>query len=306
MNIIIPDPIDIPAPSIQKLRDIGAQIYDSAPKDDQELIRRIKDADIITANWITVSPSVIDGAPQLKYIITPTVGHDHVDVGYANSKGIVVLNCPTFVTQAVAEHALALLFAIHRKIIAASNSLKDGAWECTSFMGGELYQKQLGLIGYGNIGKRVEKLLAGFEMTTIAVNSKSTTQELDTLMKSADIIVICAPLTDRTNGLLDERRLALCKPGAIIINVGRGAIIDQDALVRVLAVRQLYVGLDVFVDEPLDGKPNSQIVQLANLPNVVATPHIACSTKEALARLGQEIYDDIQSCLAGQPINAVT
>lgn len=307
MNIVIPDPIDIPEEYKSKLQSLGARIYDDMPADTAALIERIKDAEVATANYVDFTREVIEAAPKLRYIIVPAVGYDWIDIATANEKGIRVLNCPTFNSEPVAEHAVALLMAVSRKLLIAAESLKRGEWEHDPFDGIELRGKKLGLIGYGNIGKRIEAFITGFGMQITHINSTSTEDEIDELLRMSDVVCACVPLNTATRHLLDRRRLALLKDTAILVNVGRGAVIEQPALIEALESGKLGgAGLDVFEDEPLIGKPTEEIVRLANLSNVIATPHIAYHTNETRVRLGQELCATIESCISGQPVNVVS
>jgi phosphoglycerate dehydrogenase-like enzyme len=304
MKIVIPDRIDILAADKQVLKDLGAKLYDDVPET-TELIERIKDAEIITANYVDITKEVIDGAPNLKYIAVPAVGYEWVDTAYAAERGIRVLNCPTYNSQAVAEHAIALLFVAARNIPAATASLQNGEWNHAMFVGTEVSGKKLAIIGHGNIGKRVESMAQGLGMETGYVDSKTSPEAIDQLLGDCDFVIIAAPLTEQTRHLVDARRLELLKLGAILVNVGRGAIVEQKALLAALDAGKISVGLDVYEGEPLTGKPSEKIVELAKLPNVVATPHMAYNTTGTQARLGPEIIADIRSCLDGQPINVV-
>lgn len=304
MKIVLPDKINISDDYKVKIKELGAEIFEDLPEED-ELKKRIKDAEIITASYIDVTPAVIDAATNLKYIVVPAVGYEWVDTKYAASKGITTLNCPTFNSQAVAEHAVALLMAVNRNLISGSDALRAGKWS-QELVGYELGNKKLGLIGYGNVGTRIEKIAVALGMTVSYVNSKSSPDEADKLISSSDYVVICAPLNDGTRNLVDERRLKLLKPTAILVNVGRGAVVDQNALIELLKNKQIRgAGLDVFDGEPLTGIPSDTIIELAKLPNVVATPHIAYNTEEINDKQGAEILANLQSCIAGEPINVV-
>lgn len=306
MNIVIPDPIDIPEEYKTKIRELGAQIYDDMPANTAALIERIKDAEVVTANYVDLTQEAIDAARKLRYIVVPAVGYEWIEVATARKRGIKVLNCPTFNSEAVAEHAVALIMAASRKLLVAAESLKRGEWEHVPFDGIELRGKMLGLIGYGNVGIRIESFIAGFGMQVTHVNSTSTQGEVDTLLKESDVVCVCVPLNTNTRHLLDQRQLSLLKKEAILVNVGRGAVIDQKALVAALRSGQFRgAGLDVFEGEPLTGSPNEEIVDLANMANVVATPHIAYYTDLTKPRMGQELYDTIRSCTTGEPIHVV-
>ncbi len=162
------------------------------------------------------------------------------------------------------------------------------------------------MIGYGNVGTRIEKIAVALGLDVSYVNSKSTVDETDSLISNSDFVIICAPLNRNTRNLVDERRLNLLKPNAVLVNVGRGAVVDQNTLIELLKNKKIRgAGLDVFDGEPLAGVPSDTIVELAKLPNVVATPHIAYNTEEINDKQGAEILANLQSCLEGKPINIV-
>lgn len=143
-------------------------------------------------------------------------------------------------------------------------------------------------------------------MSVSYANSKTSSIELDQLISENDFVCINVPLTDQTKHLIDERRLRLMKKTAFLINVARGAIIDQQALITILRERCIAgAALDVFENEPLIGKSTQEITTLANLPNVIATPHIAYNTQETSVRLGEELFANIKACIAGRPQNVV-
>lgn len=306
MKIVVTDSIGIPDIYKSELKDLGADIYETLPKSEEELTQRINNAEIITANHIKIDQKIIDSAPKLKYIIIPAVGYEWVDHKYAASKSIKVINSPSYVTNAVAQHVIALIFALARKLVISNSDLRDGKWNPKLFEGFELQNKKIGLIGYGRIGKSVEKLALGIGMTVNFVNSKSSAQEIDEIIQNSDIVCLCLPLNKNTHHLIDKRRLELMGKTTYIINVSRSSIIDQKALIDHLKSNKIAgAGLDVFTGEPLSGVPSSEIVQLANMENVVATPHTAWNTSGALDRLGKEIVDNIKACLAGTPKNVV-
>jgi phosphoglycerate dehydrogenase-like enzyme len=307
MNIVFPDRLYFFTPDISDIfKKMGVIMYEDTPTSPDVISQRIKEAEIITANYIDITAEIIDAAPKLKYIIVPAVGFEWVDVKYAARKGIKVINCPTFNSVAVAEHALALMFAIKRKVVEGSMYLRGGGWNQSNFMGTELNGKKLGLIGHGNIGKNIDRLATALGMEVSYVNSKSTNEEVDKLLRESDVVCICAQLNDSTRHMVDSRRLALTKKGAYLINVSRGAVIDQKALIAIIKQGHFAgVGLDVFENEPLVGKAEGEITELVNLPRVVGVPHIGAATIESTRRLADEIYKNISACIAGKPINIV-
>lgn len=306
MKIVIADVIGIPQAIKDELRKLGATVHDDRPDNKDEVIERMKDAEIITANYVAIDKEVIDAAAHLKYIIVPAVGYDWVDHEYATVKGIKVINCPTYVSLAVAEHTIALMLALARRLLESNADFKRGKWDPNYYAGFELAGKKLGLVGYGNIGENVERLAKGLGMQVNHTDSQSSDSELDALIRESDVICLCLPLNKATRHLIDARRLSLLKKDAYLINVARGAIVDQKALIKALKNNQFAgAGLDVYDGEPLVGEPSQEIMELINLPNVVATPHIAYNTNGALERLGQEIFDNIQACLNGEPKNVV-
>lgn len=305
MKIVLPDKINISDDYKDKIRKLGAEVFDDLP-DNNELKKRIANAEIITASYVDITPDVIDAAPNLKYIVVPAVGYEWVDTKYAATKGITTLNCPTFNSQAVAEHAMTLLMAVNRNLITGIDELRAGKWSPQDLVGYELADKKLGLIGYGNVGKRIEKIATALGMKVSYINSKSTTDEIDVLVSGSDFVIICAPLNDGTRNLLDERRLNLLKQSAVLVNVGRGAVVNQNALIELLKNKKIRgAGLDVFDGEPLTGVPSDTIVELAKLPNVVATPHTAYNTEEINDKQGAEILANLQSCIDSEPLNVV-
>lgn len=306
MKIVFPDRIDLDQTSRQKFETMGVHMYDDTPSDEAVIIERIKDAEIITANFIDITSKAIDAAPNLKYIISPAVGYEWVDYKYAASKGIKVLNCPTQNAEAVAEHALTLMLTVAHRITEANRDLQQGNWSQQQFVGVELSHKKLGLIGYGKIGKLIEQKVAGLDMQVSYVNSSSSAEEIDDLLQDSDVVCLCLSLNETSKGMIDERRLKLLKKDAILVNVARAAIVDQAALVELLKAGAIRgAGLDVFLDEPFTGGAPDSIVEIAELPNVVATPHMAYNTEETIQRLGQELLANIESCVNASPMNVV-
>lgn len=310
MRIVFPDPIDIPQKYLQTLDKICEIVHhDTMPKDDKEILSRIKDADIITANWIEISRNVINESPKLKYIIVPAVGYEWVDIKYARSKNIKVSNCPGYNANAVAEHAFAILLALVRKVPQASAYLASGNWSnnrVKKFEGSELRGKKLCLLGYGNIGKAIHNIAEGFGMNTEFVNSKTKSEKVNDILMRSDIIILSLPEDDSTRNFLSSERINILHENAVVVNVGRGSTVDQTALMKALESKGINsAALDVFVEEPNGDGINDSIDRLANMDNVIATPHIAFNTVESRDRLGRVIVDNVRGFIEGNPINLV-
>ena len=309
MKIVIADHIDLEPEIIEEIKKIGdVTVYNDIPNDKEEIIKRIQDAEIMTANWIDITEEIIDKAPpHLKYIIVPAVGYDWIHVDAAKAKGIRVLNSPTHNTPAVANLTIGLILNITRQIMTANKDLKNAQWKPVNFKGDEVEGKKLGLIGHGNIGQKVKELAEKLGMEVNSVGSHSSSDEIDNLLQNSDIVSLHLPLTESTKHLLDERRLRLMKKESYLINTARGAIIDQQALIRVLKEGHFAgVALDVFEGESLTGSAlTDEILELAKMDRVLATPHIAFNSKETWKRLGHELLANIKSCVEGNPINVV-
>jgi D-3-phosphoglycerate dehydrogenase len=307
MKIVIPDKINLDSESRKKLESFpDIKIYDDVVNDPATIIDRIKDAEVVTANYIDLTKEIIEASPKLKYIISPAVGYDWIDSKTATEKNIKILNCPTFNTQAVAEHAIALMFAVKRQILNANKSILNGKFDSMEYTGTEVSGKTLVSVGNGNIGSKILTMTRGLGMVTEFIDTKTTDVEFNDKISKADVLVLCFPLNDKTKGLINEEKLSLLKPSAIIINVARGLVIDQDAFYKVLSENKIAgAGIDVFPKDETLNETNVEIMKFAKLSNVVATPHMAFNTKEAESRLGVELITDIESCMNNNPINVV-
>jgi len=307
MKIVIPDRIDLDKESRQKLEKIGdVKIYDDVVNDPKVIIERIKDAELVTANYIDLTKEIIEACPNLKFIVSPAVGYDWIDVKTATEKEIKILNCPTYNSQAVAEHAIALMFAVKRKILNFNRAILNGKFDSAESKGSEVLGKILVCVGNGNIGSKILKMANGLSMNTDFIDSKTSSDDFNKKISKADVLVLSLPLNDKTRGLINAEKLSLLKPTAIIVNVARGLVVDQDALYEVLIKNKIAgAGLDVFPNDNTIKETSEEIMKFSKLPNVVATPHIAFNTQEATNRLGEELIVDIESCINSKPINVV-
>lgn len=312
MKIVFSDYVDLvyvelAETYLNQLKNLGeVTIYQDIPRTDTEIIERITGAKIITVGWINITEAIIKSSPSLKYIIVSGVGYDNIDIKAAKSADIKVINSPKHNTLAVAEYTIALIFSITKKIVAANLDLRQGNWQTQNYLGTELSGKKLGLIGYGNVAQKVAQLATDFGMKVSHANSKTSASQLDELIANSDVLSLHLPITSQSRQLIDARRLNLMKKSAYLINTARGAIVDQTALLKVLQERRIAgAALDVFENEPLTGKPSTEILQLVQLDNVIGTPHIAYNTEETALRLSEELLENIQACIKGTPINVV-
>lgn len=259
-----------------------------------ELAADLADADaLLVRSATTVSAQLLDAAPRLRIVARAGTGVDNVDVATASARGILVVNAPGANSISVAEHACALMLSLARRVPAADRAMKDGKWEKKKFMGTELRGKTLGIAGLGRIGQEVAQRGRSFGMRIVAHDPFISRDiaaglgvellSLDELCATVDYLTLHLPSTPETRHLFNDDRFGRCKPGIRIINTARGELIDEDALCR--AIEKGIVagaGLDVFNVEP----PKNWA--LAQLPQVVATPHIAASTEEAQELVGAE------------------
>lgn len=307
MKVVLPDPSDLLEADKTKLKSLGeVTFYEEMPVTEAEVIQRIDGAELIALSWVDITETIIRSNPNLKYIVALAVGYDQIDLEAASAANVKVINCPTHNALAVAEYTIGLIFAVTRRILEANLFLREGNWNQQRFRGVELRGKKLGLIGYGNSGRAVEKLAIALGMEVNHATSKTSPNDLDQLIATSDILSLHLPLTERSRHLMDERRLNLLKPSAYLINTARGAIVDQQALIKILNQKRIAgAALDVFEDEPVSGIPTREMLELIRLGNVVATPHIAYNSEEMAARLGAELIANIQACIEGKPINVV-
>lgn len=302
MKVGICDPIA--KEGVELLKKEGFEVVDltGLPKD--ELPNHVRDLDAIIVRSATkVRKEMIDAAEKLKAIGRAGVGLDNIDVEYAKSKGIKVINTPGATSISVAELTIGLILAVMRKIAYADREMRNGAWPKKKCKGIEMYGKTLGIIGIGRIGREVAKRARAFGMKVIYYDvyrpDESTEKELaiefrelDALVSEADVITLHLPLTPDTKHLINKERIEKMKDGAIIINAARGGIVDENALYEALKSGKLYgAALDVYENEPLKES------KLFELDNIVLTPHIGAQAKEGQTRAGIEVAKKIADAL---------
>jgi len=271
-----------------------------------QIKEKISNFDIVIVRSRTkITKEMIDCAAQCKIIARVGVGLDNIDTDAAKAKGIRVINAVEGAMNAVAELVLGLMLSMAREIPRADREIRNGKWLKKELMGSELSGKYLGIVGLGNIGKRLAKLARGLNMNVIGFDVMPIADDfardvglikadIDTLLSSADYVSFHVPLTETTHHLVNAKRLATMKKTAYIINTSRGEIIDEDALHDALKEGKIAgAALDVFEKEPAVGN------KLTLLPNVVCTPHIGAQTKEAQTLAANVIGEKIIMILRG-------
>lgn len=303
MKIVTIDTIFLYPEHVATLKKLGNFIsYADSPKNTKEAIKRIKDADIIIDFWYPLHQKLVEKANQLKMVCVAATGYDFIDLETLSRKGIILTNCPNYSTEAVAEHTIGLLLAAARLSLQANADARRGGADMTRYKGRELRGKVLGIVGYGNIGKRVAEIAKnGFGMKIMFVNSQSSRKDFENLLKQSDFISIHTPLTEKTRGMFGVEEFNLMKQGVVLVNAARGAIIDEVALAQVLRSGKVFASShDILVNDPPIGKE-----ALFDFPNVVITPHISWNTQEADYNLSAMVVDNIKSFIEGKPQNVV-
>ncbi|MGH3933219.1 MAG: phosphoglycerate dehydrogenase, partial [Pseudonocardiaceae bacterium] len=270
------------------------------------LFEALTTADALLVRSATqVDAEALGHAPALKVVARAGVGLDNIDVPAATERGVMVVNAPTSNIVSAAEHAVALLLAVARRIPAADASLRAGLWQRSAFSGVELFGKTVGVVGLGKIGHLVAQRLAAFGTELIAydpyVSPARAAQlgielvALDELLSRSDAISVHLPKSPETLGLIGAEQLAKTKPGVLIVNAARGGLVDEQALADAIRNGQVGgAGVDVFTTEPCTTSP------LFELPQVVVTPHLGASTAEAQDRAGTDVARSVQLALRGE------
>ena len=280
-----------------------------------ETLERIRGADIVITNKVVISAQAFAENPQLKLVAVTATGVNNVDVEAAKQNGTAVCNIRAYGNESVAEHAFMMMITLMRNLPAYQRDVAAGLWETSPFfchLGApmrDLNGKTLAIFGRGNIGKTLATYAQAFKMNVVFAEHKNAQSvrdgyvSFDEAIRSADVVSLNCPLTPQTANMIGEAELQQMKPGAILINCGRGGLVDEAALVAALKYGQIGgAGFDVLTQEPpRDGNP----LLKARLPNLIVTPHIAWASQEAANRLFDILLDNINHFVAGNPQNLV-
>ncbi|WBU56017.1 phosphoglycerate dehydrogenase [Paracoccus sediminicola] len=311
-KVLVSDKLSETAVQIFRDRGIEVDFMPELGKDKEKLAEVIGQYDGLAIRSATkATEKLLEKADNLKVIGRAGIGVDNVDIPAASKKGVIVMNTPFGNSVTTAEHAIALMFAVARQLPEASLSTHAGKWEKNRFMGVELFNKTLGLIGAGNIGSIVADRALGLKMKVLAYDPFLSEEradqmgvkkvELDELLGRADFITMHVPLTDKTRNILSRENIAKTKKGVRIVNAARGGLIDEEALAEALQSGHVAgAALDVFATEPATESP------LFNLPNVVVTPHLGASTTEAQENVALQVAEQMSDyLLTGAVTNAL-
>lgn len=308
-KVLISDEVD--AKCIEVLLSNGIHVDKKTKLTKEQLLNEIKEYDgLIVRSATKVTKDVLNAGSRLKIVGRAGTGVDNIDCEAATRKGVIVMNTPGGNTISAAEHTCALICALSRNVAAGDASMKAGRWDRKKFMGNELYGKTLAIVGLGQIGKQVALRMQSFGMTTIgfdpiipkeaAAEFGVTSYSLEEIWPQADYITVHVPLIPgKTANLINSNVIASCKPGVRILNVARGGIVNEKALLE--GIKSGHVGgaaLDVFCEEP----PTGSSLELAKHDNVIATPHLGASTVEAQTRVAVEIAQQFADLAAGKTL----
>ena len=307
-KVIVTEPIH--QAGVELLERNGVEVVQLPPGSDEETLHAEAPgaAALITRGGVKVTRGFMESAPLLKAVGVHGIGCDHVDLEAASDLGKVVLNTPFALSESVAEMAIALLFALSRRVVSADKAVRAGEWhrKYGDLRVNEVMVKTVGIVGLGKIGAATARRLKSFGVKLL-YNSRTRKPDLeeeigieyatlDSLIERSDIISLNLPYTRETHHLIDANRIAAMKDGVYIVNTARGRIIDQTALVEALRSGKVAAaGLDVFEEEPLDpGSP------LASMDNVVLSPHLAASSEEAMERMAVQVAEGVLKVLSGE------
>lgn len=271
---------------------------------------RVKGAEIIISNKVFISKDVIDSAQNLKLICIAATGTNNVDLDYAEEKGVQVCNVRGYGTNSVTQHVFTALLMLMRSIPQYQRAIKNGDWQKSKefclldYPIEDLTNKTFGIIGYGELGKGVAKIAEAFGMRVIVAGHNKTetlaTFPLSELLAQSDVVSIHCPLTAETENLIDTKELSMMKPNAILINMARGGIVNEQALAEALMNKQIAgAAIDVLVKEPPEA--GSPLLQL-DLPNLIITPHIAWASRTARQTVLNQVIQNIQSYISGDAL----
>jgi len=295
-------------PEHRVLDPLGVELRAGQCRSEEEIIALAQEADAILNCYAKMTARVIAALKRCKVIARYGIGVDNVDIAAATRAGIVVTNVPDYCVDEVSDHALALLLALARRVVAADAAVKGGAWDVVAHKGIQRLRGQtLGLLGFGKIARALAAKAQALGMQVLAVDPfvdaetmaclKVRATDLDTLLAESDAVSVHVPLSPETRGIVGERALARMKPTAILINTSRGGLVDEQALAATLTAGRLAgAALDVVEKEPLP--PDHPLRQA---PNIILTPHLGFYSREAVVELQTKVAEEAARAFRGEP-----
>jgi len=313
VNIAILQNWSLSKEDMERAKTLGAvTLYDSTDSEDQAIDRLIG-ADIAVLDRFNLLPTrkIFEGAKQLKLLVVTSTAYHGVDLDAATERGIKVANVPGFSTESVAEHAIALMFSVIRRIPLGNRLIREKPFQALGLesdypvQGLEVRGRTLGIIGLGSIGSRIAELGLGLGMKVVAYNRTPRQMQgvemvsLDGLLETSDVVSLSTAFNSETENIIGTRELALMKSSAVLINASSGKLVDTQALYKALKEERIFgAGLDLLAEWD-EGNP------LLGLDNIVLTPHTAWWTEEASRNFGDIIVTNIETFIRGEPINLV-
>lgn len=276
-----------------------------------EIVERLKDADIAIINKVPMKAETLKALPKLKLIAVAATGTDIIDKAYCKEHGITIVNIRNYAFNTVPEHVLALIFALRRNLFAYVEDTRNGVWNKSSqfcFLTHpirDIAGSTLGIVGYGALGKSIAKRAEALGMKVLPydVVPQPGLVDFETILKESDIITLHVPLTPQTKNMIGAKEFAKMKPTAILINTARGGLVDEAALADALRKGTIAgAGFDVLTKEP--PKEGNVLLGL-RLPNFILTPHVAWASQEAMQILADQLIDNIEAFVGGSPQNVV-
>ena len=279
---------------------------DAHPPPRERLLAEARDAEVLVPTYIDrVDEPLLAALSRLHHVASYGVGVNHIDLDACRRRGVLVTNTPDVLTDATADHAMALLLAAARRVVEADRVVRRGGWTAVDpawMLGTEVTGKTLGVVGFGRIGQSFARRARGFDLRILYASPRDVgvpwaeRVPLERLLAESDFVALHCPLTPETRNLLSRERIARLKPGAIVVNTARGGVLDDAALAEALASgRVAAAGLDVFPEEPR--VPEAYL----RLENVVLTPHLGSGTRETRAAMARLVLEDVLRVARGQP-----
>ena len=316
LKVVFLDRATIPSQIILKPLSFDHQWVEYNFTAPEQVSERIEGADIVITNKVVLSESNLAQAQQLKLIGVSATGVNNVDVGYCKSNNIAVANVQGYATQSVPEHVIAMLFALKRNLVGYHQDIEAGEWQKDKQFCFFTHPIQdvagstFGIMGSGSLGQATAILAKAIGMNVIFAERKGAEScregylPFETVLQQADAISLHCPLTEATRNLISERELAMMKPSAVLINAGRGGLVDEQALVEALKNHEIAgAGMDVFTQEPADN--SNPLLANSRLPNLLLTPHVAWGSDSSIQKLSDILMDNIDEFVAGKPQNLV-